>query len=245
MSLEAITIEGTLASTYTRNTMIVQYGQGSKRGRNMIVPFRDGEWAHDYKWFTGANLILEVMLKTTPSPEENLSGLLERFNRMVGTATIAGTHEFAGAVQAEVEMLRSPVQDGNNPNIFRFPLRNPKGTWQAVTATTTTGNSVTPAAITTLGDRPVDDFSILFPTTGTVTHTDSAGRAAAVTITAGAPANLTVDMGLRTITDSTGGNQDAYLTVTQPYWMRLEQNSTQAITATANHTFTWRSQWAV
>ncbi len=245
MALTAITIEGTPASTYARNVKLVGYGAGSKRGRNLVIPHRDGEYSQPAKWFGGADLMLEVMLKTVPSPEENLSGLLALFHRQVGTATIAGTHPFAGSVQTEIEMLRSPRQDGGNPNLYRFLLRNAKGTWESVTATTTTGSTGTPAAFTTSGDRPIDSFSLRFDATGFIEHTDSLGDTSRLTLTAGASTGTTVDMGNRTVLTTTGGAADNFLTVTQPYWMRLEPNSTQAVTASTPHTFTWRSQWAI
>ena len=242
--LTAVTIEGVSATDNARNVKLVNYGAVNKRGRNNTIPHRDGEHSHNPKWFGPTNLMFEVMLKTVPSPEENLSDLVAALNPAYTTATVVATHPWAGSVRTEVELLRPPVQ-GGNPNVFTFPLRNPKGSWQAATATTTTGNSGTPAAITTVGDTPVDDFSIRFGTTGSVTHTDSAGVVSVLTLTAGASTGVTVDMGARTVLSTTGGNQDAYLTVTQPYWMRFESGSTQGVTATVDHTFTWRSRWAV
>jgi hypothetical protein len=224
---------------------LVEYGQASKRGRNFTVPYRDGEWSHNQKWFDATDMVFEVMLKTTPSPEENLSTLMAAFNKADTTSTVTATHPYAGAVRCETEMMRPPAQSPSNPNVFSFILHNPDGMWESATATTSTGNSGTPAAITTSGDMPVDDFSIRFATTGTITHTNTAGVAASLTLTAGASTGVTVNLGDRTVQTSTGGNQDAYLTVTRPYWMRFEAGSTQALTATMNHTITWRSKWAV
>ncbi len=243
MALTAITVEGSTLDA--RNVKLMQYGQTAKRGRNLVIPYRDGEWSHNPKWFAGTNLVLEVVLQTTPSPEENLSKMLGLFNQAYDLATLAGTHPYAGSVQCQVEMLRPPVQSAGNPNVYRVALRNPDGVWENVTATTTTGSVATPAAITTTGDRPVSDFSLRFAATGTITHTDSAGVAAAVTLTAGASTGVTVDMGNRTILSTTGGSEDAFATFTQPYWMRFESGSTQALVATADHTFTWRNKYAV
>ena len=245
MALTAITIEGVSATDHARNINLTNYGQVQKRGRNKTIPHRDGEHSHNPKWFGPTNLMFEVMLKTTPSPEENLSALIAAFNPAYTTATVVATHPFAGSVRTETELLRPPVQGGDNPNVYTFPLRNPKGSWQAATATTTTGNSGTPAAITTTGDTPVDDFTLRFGTTGSVTHTDSAGVVSVLTLTSGASTGVTVDMGARTVLSTTGGNQDAFLTVTQPYWLRFESDAAQTVTATVDHTFTWRSRWAV
>ncbi len=66
-----------------------------------------------------------------------------------------------------------------------------------------------------------------------------------LTLTAGASTGVTVDMGARTVLNTTSGAEDAYLTVTQPHWMRFEAGSTQAITASMNHTITWRSKWGI
>ncbi len=245
MALTAIVVEGVNTTDNARNIKLTNYGTVAKRGRNLTVPHRDGEWVSNPKWLTGGNLILEVMLKTVPSPEENLSDLIAAFNPADTTATITATHQFAGAVRTEVEMLRAPNQSPSNPNVYRFVLRNPSGSWELATATTTTGNTGTPAAITTLGDTPIDDFSVRFGTTGYVEHTKTDGAVTRLTLTAGASTGVTVDMGNRTVLSTTGGAQDAFLTVTQPYWMRFEAGSTQALTSTVDHTFTWRSKWAV
>lgn len=245
MSLTAVVVEGVTLTDNARNVKLVQYGSVSKRGRNKIIPYRDGEYTTNPKWFAGTNLVLEVMLKTVPSPEENLSDILAAFNQAYETSTITATHQFAGAVRTEVELLRPPSQDSDNPNLYLFPLRNPKGSWQIATATTTTGNSGSPASFSTIGDVPVDDFSIRYGTTGNVIHTDSAGVVSTLTLTAGASTGVTVDMGNRTVLSTTGGNEDAFLTVDQPYWMRLESGAAQTFTASMDHTITWRSRWAV
>jgi hypothetical protein len=245
MALTAVTVEGVTLTDNARNVKLTNYGTVSKRGRNLTIPHRDGEWSSNPKWLAGGNTILEVMLKTVPSPEENLSDIIAAFNRADTTSTITATHPFAGAVRTEVEMLRAPVQSQSNPNIYRFALRRPSGSWEIATATTSTGNSGTPAAITTSGDTPVDDFTIRYATTGYVEHTRTDGTVTRLTLTAGASTGVVVDLGNRTVLGTTGAVQDAYLTVTQPYWMRFEAGSTQAITATMNHTITWRSKWAV
>ena len=245
MALTAITVEGVNATDNARNVNLVNYGTVAKRGRNPTIPHRDGEWAANPKWLAGGDLVFEVMLKTTPSPEENLSDLIAAFTPADTTATITATHQFAGAVRTEAELLRAPAQSPSNPNVYRFVLRNPKGSWEAATATTTTGNSGTPAVITTSGDTPVDDFSIRFGTTGFVEHTRTDGTVTRLTLTSGASTGITVDMGARTVLSTTGGARDAFLTVTQPYWMRFEAGAAQTITASVDHTFTWRSKWAV
>ena len=245
MALTAIIVEGVTLTDNARNINLTNYGTVSKRGRNLTIPHRDGEWSSNPKWLAGGNLILEIMLKTVPSPEENLSDIIAAFNQADTTSTISGTHQFAGAVRAEVEMLRAPAQSPSNPNVYRFVLRNPDGAWEAATATTTTGNSGTPAAITTSGDTPIDDFSIRYGTTGFVQHTRSDGAVTRLTLTSGASTGITVDMGNRTVLSTTGGARDAFLTVTQPYWMRFDAGALQTVTASVDHTFTWRSKWAV
>ena len=245
MALTAIVVGGVATTDNARNVNLSNYGSASKRGRNLTIPHRDGEWSSNPKWLAGSNLILEVMLKTTPSPEENLSDLMAGFNKADTTSTITATHKFAGAIRTEVEMLRPPIQSQSNPNLYRFPLRNPDGSWEAATATTTTGNSGTPAAVTTLGDLPIDDFSIRYGTTGFVQHTRSDGVVTRLTLTSGASTGITVDMGNRTVLSTTGGARDAFLTVTQPYWMRFDAGALQTVTASVDHTFIWRSKWAV
>lgn len=244
MALSNITINGTTLTDNVRSVVLTNYGQLNKRSSNLTVPYRDGEWSHQPKWMGATDPILEVVLKTVPSPEENLSDIIRMLN-LPALATIAATHVYAGAVQAHVEMLKSPVQSRSNPNLYRFTLRNPKGSWEAVTATTTTGSVAVPAAITTSGDVHVDDMTVRFDSTGYVEHTAADGTVSRLTLTAGATTGTVVDMGNRTVLTSTGGAQDAYFTPSQEHWLRFDANSTQALTATADHTFTWRSKWAV
>ena len=242
MSLTAITIEGTLASTYARNVKVLGYGKGAKRGRNLVVPFRDGEWTQNPKWFTGSNLVLEVMLKTTPSPEENLSDLVAAFHTTQTTSTITATHPFAGAIRCEVEMLRPPVQSQSNPNIYRFPLRNPDGMWEDASASSNAGNP--PAAVTLTGDLPVDDFTLTYAGAGFLEHTASDGTVSRITLESGVPASTIVDLGNRTVTQG-GSDYDALVTITQPWWMRFEPGATQSFTSDVSVTVSWRNHWAV
>ncbi len=247
MALTGISVEGSTLTVSTgpaRNVKLLAYGQGAKRGKNFTIPYRDGAWSGE-KWFGPTDVTLEIYLRGTPSPEANLSTILGLFHQTYNTATLQATHAYAGSVRAEVELLKDPRPVARNPRLYVFSLRNPKGVWESVTATTSTGTSISPAAPAVTGDKPVDDFSVLFASSGYVEHTSATGKVARMTIATGAPANITVDLGARTILTSTGGNADAYFTPTQPFWMRFEANSTASLTASMNHTFTWRSKWAV
>lgn len=242
MAVESLTVGGTTIGTWARNARILKYMSGARRGANYTVPQRDGELSDPVKWFTATDIMLEVAFKRTPSVEENMAGLLRKLAPSHSLVTIAGNSPFHGDVQCHVELLGEPSPHAQDPTVYIFQLRNPKGVWEAVTATTASGD---PPSVTVSGDRPVDDMVFTFSSTGNVTHTDSLGVVSTLTLTTGAAANTVVDVGNRTVQTSTGGAQDNRLTVTQPYWMRWEANSTQTINSTGLSKVVFRNKWAI
>jgi len=171
--------------------------------------------------------------------------LLAALKPPAGLVTIGGTSPLAGSVQTAVELLSDP-EATRNPHMFVFPLRSPNGAWEDAAATSPSGN---PPAVTTTGDMPIDDFTLTFThvnaTASYLEHTDSNSVVSRVTIDSGGPTGTyIVDCGNRTVTRG-GANQDAYLTVTQPWWMRFEPNLAQSFTSNVSVTVAYRDKWSI
>jgi hypothetical protein len=243
MSVTSITVGGTAISTWTNNARLTRRGAGSKRGRNFLIPYRHGEYSNPDKWFKATDVMLEVNIKN--NRETNLSALLAALSDPAGLVTLGGTNSLAGAMQVDVELLAEPRQT-RSPSMFVFALRAPAGMWEDASASSDAGN---PPTVVTTGDRPMDDMILTFPhvtATGSfLEHTDSNSVVSRVTVDAAAPtATYVVDCGARTIIES-AADQDAFLTVTQPWWMRFEPNLAQSFTSNVSVTVEWRDKWAV
>ena len=244
MALTSITVAGTAISTVADEARLMRYGSGAKRGKNFIIPYRDGEYSPSDKLFSGSNLLLEVFLTTTPSPEENLSDLLALIQDPNDLVIITGTTPFHGIIRAEVELLREPALTRDTPNVYLFPLRVPKGAWEANSAASNAGD---PPALTTDGDRPIHDALLTFAGAGHLEHTDSKSRIRRITLESGVPASTVVDLGNRTVTQG-GNNFENLITITgaQPsWWMRFEPNLAQTFTSNVSVTISSRDKWSI
>jgi hypothetical protein len=247
MSFDTITVGGTAISTWAGHARLLKFASGSQRGKNLLIPFRDGEHSKPLKWNTPTTVVLQVQLLHTPNTHlEYLSGLLAALSDPLNLVTLGATGTFHGAVQAKVELMAEPTMSPADPSVWTFRLRNPKGVWEDVTATTNAGN---PPAITTTGDRPVDDMEMTFThvnaTASYLEHTDSNSVVSRVTIDSGAATgSYVVDCGARTVLVGATAN-DAYLTVTQPWWMRFEPNLAQSFTSSVSVSVVWRNKWAI
>jgi len=244
MALTAITVAGINISTVSDAARLLRYGSGAKRGRNFIVPYRDGEYSPSDKLFSATNLLLEVFLTTTPSPEENLSDLLALLQDPNDLVIITGSTPWHGTIRCEAELLREPTLTRDTPNVYLFPLRVPKGVWEANSAASNAGN---PPALTTDGDRPIHDATLTFAGAGYLEHTDSKSRTRRITLETGVPASTVVDLGNRTVTQG-GNSYDNLITITgaQPsWWMRFEPNLAQTFTSNVSVTISSRDKWAL
>lgn len=244
MSFDTITVGGTAISTWTRHARLIKYASGSRRGRNLIIPHRDGESAAKTKTFTPTDLILQVAMLRSPTVLENLSGLLAAFTDPVGLVTLGATGTFHGVVRSQVELLQEPTPIADDPSIFNFILRNPKGAWEDASESSNTAN---PPVVTTTGDRPVGDAIITFSAAGFLEHTMSDGTTSRITLESGVPASTIVDCGLRTITQG-GSDYDNKLTLTgtdPERWLRMEANLAQTFTSNVSITVAWRNKWAI
>ncbi len=240
MGMTSISIAGTALSTLSDNVRLLKYGAGAKRGRNHTIPYRDGEYTTNQKWFTSTDMMLEVALSASTSREENLSDLLALIHDPTGLVTIVGTTTFHGTIRAAVELLDEP-RPGQNPNIYLIPLHNPKGMWEDNSESSATGN---PPSVTTSGDMPIGDLTIDYSAAGYLEHTDSNSIVSRVTAESGIAANTIADCGARTFAKGST-DYDSLLTVTQPWWMRFEAGGAQSLTSDVSVTVKWRDKWAV
>ena len=243
MSFTAITVGGTAISTWTDTARLLRRGAGSKRGRNFKVPYRHGEYSNPDKWFKAIDVLLEVTIAN--NRETNLSALLAALSDPAGLVTLTGSNSLAGTVRTDIELLTEPRQT-RSPDMFVFSLRASAGAWEDNAATSNAGN---PPSVTTTGDRPIDDMILTFPhvtATGSfLEHTDSNSVVSRVTIdAAAATGTYIVDCGARTV-QRASADQDAFLTVTQPWWMRFEPNLAQSFTSNVSVTAEWRDKWAI
>lgn len=240
MALTNFTIDGTTVGTWARNVRLLKYMSGARRGRNFQIPYREGEYSNPTKWSSATQIMLEVAFKRD-DPAQHMSDFIKAVSPPASLVTLAGSNTAYGTVQCSVELMSEPSPHVQDPTVYIFQFRNPSGVWADATATTTTGD---PPSVTTSGDRPIDDMVFTFASTGNVSHTLS-GVTATLTLTTGASTGVVVDCGARTVVTSTGGAQDAYLTITQPYWMRWAPGSTQAISSTGLTKVVYRNKWAI
>ncbi len=243
MSVTSITVGGTAISTWTDHARLTRRGIGSKRGRNFLIPYRHGEYSNPDKWRKPVDVMLEVNIDN--NRETNLSALFAALADPAGLVTLTGVNSLAGTMRVDVELLTEPRQT-RSPSMFVFALRAPAGAWEDNAASSNAGN---PPSVTTTGDQGIDNMLISFPHVNGVgsflEHTDSNSKVSRVTIeSGGTTGTYTVNLGARTVQRSSL-DQDAFLTVTQPWWMRFEPNLAQSFTSNVVVTVEWRDKWAV
>lgn len=231
----AWTAAGSALSDHASFVRVLDEGGPGKRGANFVIPFRHGEYSNPDKDFTGADVLLEVGLKHD-DPFTHLSAV----QKLLGNGLVTLTRDDrvnAGTVSADVELLSEP-RPSQNRLVYVFPLRNPDGFWYGPVNTA----SGTAPSITTGGDRPISDMVITFSAPGTVTHTDTLTGTSA-TLGFSGTGTAIVDVGARTIVKA-GVAQDAFLTVSKPWWIRFAPATAQTISATASVTVNYRNKWA-
>jgi hypothetical protein len=229
------TAAGSALSDHATFVRVLGEGGPEKRSGNYPVPFRHGEYSNPDKFYTGADVMLEVGL-LQDNPYQHLTALQGIFG--AGTVALQRTDRTAiGTVTADVELLDSP-RPTQNRLVYLFPLRNPDGFWYGPALTA----SGTAPSIVTLGDRPIGDMILTFSAPGTATHADTASGTNAVLGYSGTGTAI-VDMGARTIVKA-GVRQDAFLTVTKPWWLRFAAKTTQSLTATVSVHVSYSNKYA-
>lgn len=237
----AITIAGTAINTLVDHARFLKYTSGMRRGSNLIVPYRHGEYSVPDKYFEGSDVLLEVFLPsdTHAAGAQALSELAERLSSQ-DLVTVSQTDPHRGDIRARVELLTDPTET-QNEFVYLFGLRNPSGFWEDVTASQVVGN---PPVLTTSGDRPINDMTITFAGPGFLQHTDSLGQVSRVEIESGAGAGTYVlDVGAGTILKGSTP-QDEFFIHTQPWVMKFSPNAAQAFTSNVSVTIDYRNKWS-
>lgn len=237
-----ITVGGVALSTLVVTSRFTKYTAGYKRTQNLMTPWRHGEFYIPDKYFSNADVALEVFLPsdTTDAAAEALSLVQELFAAQ-GLVVVSQVDPHRGNIRARVELTNEPVPT-QNPFVYLFTLNNPSGFWEDVTASTAA--SATPPVVTTTGDRPVDDMVLTFAGPGFLEHTDELGQVSTITIDAAAGAGTyVVDVGAGTVKKG-GVSQDQFLTIDQPWWMKFSPGAAQTLDSDVNVAVSWRNKWA-
>ena len=236
-----ITVAGTAITTYVNQARFLKYTSGQRRGKNIVIPYAHGEYFVEDKFFDASDVLLEVFLPSTAhaSGANALSDLAKEFT-VQDLVQVRQQDPDRGAIQANVELVTDPIPTSDE-FVYLYGLNNPSGFWEDQTASTAVGN---PPSVTTLGDRPVNDAKLTFSNVGFLEHTDPIGQVSRVTIDAAAGAGTyIVELGVKTVQKG-ATDQDAFLTVTQPWWMILEADTALSFTSSVSVTVDWRNKWS-
>lgn len=219
----------------------LKYTSGMRRGDNIIIPHKHGELSVPDKYFAGSDVMLELFLPsdTNDAGAQALSELAERLSSQ-SLVTVSQADPHRGNIRARVELMTDPTPT-QNEFVYLFGLRNPSGFWEDVTASTASGN---PPAITTSGDRPIQDMVITFSGPGFLQHTDPLGQVSRIEVEAGAGAGTYVlDVGAGTIVKGSTP-QDEFFVHTQPWVMKFQPDSAQSLTSDVSVTVDYRNKWS-
>lgn len=221
-----------------------KFTSATRRGGNLVVPYKHGEVHVPDKYFDAADVLLELFI---PGDAEDdgagaLSELALRFSSQ-SLVPVQQTDPHRGTIEALVEQITDPIPTQNR-FVYMYGLALPSGFWRDVAATTPAAGN--PPSVTTSGDRPVDDMTLEFAGVGFIEHTDPLGQVARVEIEATPPgsAPYTVDVGAGTVVNAGGTAIDEFLATTQDYWMKWQPGAAQSFTSNVNVTPSWRNKWS-
>ena len=234
-----ITIAGTTAASLFVNTRFMKYTSAERRGDNLIIPSQHGTLYVPDKYFAESDVLLEVVLPLTSSATaaKALADVALLVSNQ-GLIIVSQVDPHRGSIRARVEAVTDPVPTSDD-FVYLFGFRNPSGFWEDVSLSTAVGN---PPAVTTAGDRPVGDAVLTYSGPGFLEHTDSLSQVSRVTIDAAAGAGTyIVDLGPKTVKKA-GANQDAFITITQSWWMKFQPGVAQSFTSDVSVTVDWRNK---
>lgn len=224
-----------------REAIFVKYASGQKRDGNLVLPYKHGELYVPDKFFDGADVLLQVYLPFTDvgDASQAISDLALLFASQ-SEVTVIQDDPAVGTIRARVELLQDPVPTEDRFT-YLYSLRNASGFWEDNSLSSATG---TPPSVTTSGDRPVDDMILTFAGPGFLQHTDALGQVSRIEIASAAGAGTyVVDVNKATVKKG-GVNQDEFLILTQPWWMKWQPGVAQSFTANVSVQAQWRNKWA-
>lgn len=222
-----------------------KFTSAQRRGTDLVIPFKHGVLFVPDKYFTDADVLLEVFLPddTHARGQEALSELALRFASQSEVA-VQQDDPHRGTIEALTQLITDPVPTQNR-FVYLYGLNVPSGFWRSTTEDSTAGN---PPAFTTGGDRPIDDAILEFSGVGFLEHTDPIGQVARVEILSGAGGTppYVVDCGAGTVQDSAGtpADKDEFLSASQPWWMKFQPGETPSFTSDVSVTVRRRNKWA-
>ena len=89
------------------------------------------------------------------------------------------------------------------------------------------------------------DATITFSNTGFLEHTDSLGQVSRITIDAAAGSGIyIVECGQPRTVKKAGADQDAFITITQGWWMKFQPGVAQSFTSDVSVTIDWRDKYS-
>jgi hypothetical protein len=240
----AITLAGTLVDTVVRRSRFLQLTAGSKRDSNLLLPYKHGVLHTPDKLWDSADVLLEVFLPADAVEESSEAMSLFTFEFAAqDLVELKYTDPWTtkGIIRARVELLTQPVPSQDRLS-YLFVLSNPAAFWESDTLSTAA--SANPPSVTTIGDRPIDDMILTAAGPGFLEHTDALGQTSRVTIDAAAGAGTyVVDVGAGTVKKA-AVDQDEFLTVDQPWWMKFAPGVAQSFTSDVAWSVDWRTKWA-
>lgn len=238
-------IAGTDLKTITgvQEALFMKYATAEKRGSNLVIPYRHGELFVPDKYFTGADVMLQVYLtaETTDRAQSALDQVLSLLQSQSLVAVTQNNPHY-GNIQARVEILSDPIPTENRFT-YLFSLRNPAGFWEDQSATSITGGN--PPSVTTGGNRPIQDMILTFAGVGFLEHTDSLGQVSRVEVLAGATGGpFDLDVGAGTIENASNAPMDEFFLHTQPWVMKWEPDTAQSFTSNVSVSGSYRNKYA-
>lgn len=236
-----IQVGGTALDTIVDHSRFVKYTSGTRRGNDLVIPYRHGELFVPDKFFSSSDVMLEVFLPsdTVDAGAQALSDLALLLSDQ-DQVPVQQVDPARGTIRAMIEMQTDPVPT-QNEFVYLFGLKIASGFWEDVALSSEAGN---PPSVTTSGDRPIDDMILTFAGPGFLEHTDSLGQVSRITVDAGAGAGTyVVDVGEATIKKG-GATQDEFLVVTQPWWMKFQPGVAQSLTSDVSVTVDYRNKWS-
>lgn len=220
----------------------MNYTTATKRGGNLIIPYRHGELHIPDKYFAGADILLQVYLPF--EDVDDAKGALSDIALLLSSQTevLVGQNDPQhGDIQARVELLSDPVPTEDRFT-YLYSLRNAGAFWEDVSVTNV--SSADPPVVTTGGDRPIQDMVLTAAGPGFLEHTDELGQVSRVEIEAGAGAGTYVlDVGAGTIQKG-GADQDEFFIHTQPWVMKWSPNASQSFTSDVAWSAAYRNKYA-
>lgn len=239
VTLAGVSLEDTLG---IRRAIFINYTSAQKRGGNVILPYRHGELHVPDKYFSGADILLQVYLPF--DDVDSAKGALGDMAELLSSQTevlVAQTDPAHGDIQARVELLQDPVPTEDRFT-YLFSLKNASAFWEDVNATVV--GSANPPAITTGGNRPIQDMVLTAAGPGFLQHTDELGQVSRVEIESGAGAGTYVlDVGAGTIKKGSA-HQDEFFIHTQPWVMKWSPGAAQSLTSNVGWAASYRNKYA-